>query len=81
MVPKFDIFQKHVRRCKCKVAKPNCSVGQYYMFAESQHAKNERLFCCKGEDTMVNMVIVGDVVGEKKRKFIQFVEAMKLLFF
>jgi hypothetical protein len=51
------------------------------MFAESQHAKNERLFCCKGEDTMVNMVIVGDVVGEKKRKFIQFVEAMKLLFF
>ncbi len=40
------------------------------MFMESQHAKNEPLFCSKGKDTMANMVVVGDVVGEKERKFI-----------
>jgi hypothetical protein len=66
------------------------------MFAESQHAKNEWLFYSRGKDTMANMVIMGDAVGEKERKFIQFVtifwllkqgrlminfEAMKLLFF
>jgi len=65
------------------------------MFVESQHAKNEQFFCSRGKDIVANMVVVGDVVGEKKRKFIQFVailwllkqgcfvtnfEAMKLLF-
>ncbi len=49
LVPKFDNFQKHVGRCKCKVAKPNCNVGQYYMSIESQHAKNEQFFCSRGK--------------------------------
>jgi hypothetical protein len=72
LVPKFDSLQKHVGRCKCKVAKPNCNVGQYYMFVESQHSKNRQLFCNRGKDIVANMVVVGDVVGEKERKFIQF---------
>jgi hypothetical protein len=79
LVPKFDSLQKHVGKCKCKVAKPNCNVGQYYMFVESQHAKNEQLFYRKGKDTMDNMVIMGDVAGEKERKFIQFITMFWLL--
>ncbi len=79
MVLKFDNFKKHVGRCKCKVAKPNCSVGQYYMFVESQYAKNERLFCDRGKCIVVNMVVARDVVGEKEMKFIQFVAIFWLL--
>jgi hypothetical protein len=40
------------------------------MFVESHHAKNEWPFYSRGNDIMVDMVAVGDVVGEKKRKFI-----------
>jgi hypothetical protein len=36
------------------------------MSIESQHAKNEPL--AMGEDTMVDMVVVGDVVGEEKKE-------------
>jgi hypothetical protein len=33
----------------------------------------------RGKDIMDNMVIMGDVIGEKKRKFIQFVTMFWLL--
>jgi hypothetical protein len=58
---------------KCKVAKPNYNVWQYYMSIESHHAKNEQLFCNGGKDTMVDMVVVGMWLGREKKKFIQFV--------
>jgi hypothetical protein len=65
------------------------------MSIESQHAKNEWLFCSRGKDIVVDMIVVGMWLGRKKKKFIQFVaifwllnqgcimtdfEAMKLLF-
>jgi hypothetical protein len=49
------------------------------MSTKSQHAKNKQLFCNKGKDIMANMVVVGDVVGRKKRKFIQFFAIFWLL--
>jgi hypothetical protein len=72
MIPKFDNLKKHIGRHNYKVTKPNCNVGQYHMSIKSQHAKNERLFYNRGKDTITDMVVVGDVVGRKKRKFIQF---------
>jgi hypothetical protein len=44
---------------KCKVAKPNCNMGHYYMCMESQHAKHEWVFCSGGKDIIVDMIIVG----------------------
>jgi hypothetical protein len=64
-----------------------------YMFVESQHSKNEQLFCNRGKDIMANMVFVGDVVGgERKEVYTIFwllkqgcpmtnFKEMKLLFF
>jgi hypothetical protein len=49
------------------------------MYAESQHAKNEQLFYSRGKNIIVGMVVVGDVVGEKKMQFIQFVAIFWLL--
>jgi hypothetical protein len=37
------------------------------MSIESQHVKNEQLFCNGGKDIMVDMVVVRDVVGERKK--------------
>jgi hypothetical protein len=48
LVPKFDSLQKHVGRCKCKVAWLGCAMGQYFMSTESQHAKNECLWASRG---------------------------------
>ncbi len=36
MVPKFDNLQKHVGWKKCKVARLGITVGQYFMFTNSQ---------------------------------------------
>jgi hypothetical protein len=38
------------------------------MSIESQHAKNECFFCSGGKDIVADMVVVGDVVGEKKKE-------------
>jgi hypothetical protein len=38
------------------------------MSIKSQHAKNEQLFYNRGKDIMVNMVVVGDVIGRKKKE-------------
>jgi len=42
------------------------------MFTKSQHAKNECLFFNRGKNAMVDLVIIGDVVRENKRIFLQF---------
>jgi hypothetical protein len=38
------------------------------MSIESQHVKNEQLFCNGGKDTVVDMVVMGDVLGEKNKE-------------
>lgn len=43
------------------------------MFTKSQHAKNKCLFFNRGKNAMVDLVIMGDVVRENKRIFLQFV--------
>lgn len=43
LVPKFDNLQKHGGRWKCKVAQPRCTMGQYFMYVDSQHVKNKHL--------------------------------------
>jgi hypothetical protein len=48
LVLKFDSFQKHVGRQKCKVACIKCVVGQYFMLIDNQHAKNKWLWANKG---------------------------------
>ncbi len=48
------------------------------MYVESQHAKNEKFFCSRGKNIVVD-IVVGDVVGEKKMMFIQFVAIFWLL--
>jgi len=42
-------------------------MGQYDMFVESHHAKNEQPFYSRGNDIVVDIVALGDVVGEKKK--------------
>ncbi len=70
LIPKFDNTQKHVRRWKCKVARPNFTTWQYYMSMESQHAMNGHLFYNMEINLIVNMVAMGDVVGEGKILFL-----------
>jgi hypothetical protein len=65
MVSKFDNLQKHFRRWKCKVTRTNCIVGQSYMSMESQHAKMITYPIEKGMYSIANMVVMGDVVGER----------------
>jgi hypothetical protein len=36
----------------------------------TQHAKNEHLFYSWGRDIVANMVLLGDLVEERKRKFL-----------
>jgi hypothetical protein len=75
--------------------KPNCIMGQYYMYPYLQHAQNKWLFSSWGKDIMVDMVVLGYLDGEKKICNLQFVvcfwclkqghhlidfEAMQLLF-
>ncbi len=43
------------------------------MFTKSQHAKNECFFFNMGKNTMVDLVIMGDVVRKNKRNLLQFV--------
>jgi hypothetical protein len=40
------------------------------MSLNSQHAKNEHLFSSWGRDIVANMVLLGDLVEERKRKFL-----------
>lgn len=41
LIPRFDNTQKHARRWKYEVARPNVTTWQYYMSMESQHAIND----------------------------------------
>ncbi len=45
-------------------------MGQYFMFMNTQHAKNEWLWANKGQNAIVKMVIVSSEAIEKKCKFI-----------
>lgn len=78
MVPKFNNLDKHVGRCKYKV-RYNYNIKQYYMSIKSQHAKHEELFYNMGKDIVTKITVIGDVVGEMKRKFKQFVTFFWLL--
>jgi len=40
------------------------------MSLNSQHAKTEHLFSSWGKDIMANMVLLGDLVEERKRKLL-----------
>ncbi len=79
MVPKFNNLNKHVGRCKYKVVRYNYNIKQYYMSIKSQHAKHEELFYNRGKDIATKITVLGDVVGEMKRKFKQFVAFFWLL--
>jgi hypothetical protein len=70
LVPKFDSLQKHVNRHKCKVARPKCVVGQYFMSTANQHAKNECLWVSNGWSTLADLVCARGVIVDKKHKFI-----------
>ncbi len=54
-------------------------MGQYFMFINSQHAKNEWLWTSKGENIIVEMVANSSEASEKKPKFVQFVAIFLLL--
>ncbi len=56
-------------------------MGQYFMSTNSQHVTNECLFTNIGQNFVVDMVCVGGLVSEKKRKFLQFVAIFWLLKF
>lgn len=70
LFPKSDSLQKHACRQKCKIAILGLTMGQYFMFMNTQHAKNEWLWANKGQNAIVKMVIVSSEVIEKKCKFI-----------
>jgi hypothetical protein len=61
------------------VGRPHCTTGHSYMSIKSQHGKNECLFYNKGRYSLTNMVTMGDVVGESKRKILHFVARFWLL--
>jgi hypothetical protein len=79
LVPKFNNLDKNVGRCKYKVVRYNYNIKQYYMSIRSQHAKHENLFYNREIDIVTKIMVMGDVVGEKKRKFKQFVAFFSLL--
>jgi len=72
LVIKFDNLQKHASRRKCKVARPKLTMGQYFMFINSQHAKNEWLWTSRGHNIVIEMVASSSEASEKKPKFVQF---------
>ncbi len=78
-VLKFDNLQKHASRKKCNVVGPKLTMGQYFMFTNSQHAKNERLWTSRGQNIIVEMVASFSETSEKKPKFVQFVAIFQLL--
>jgi hypothetical protein len=61
------------------VGRPHCTTGHSYMSIKSQHGKNECLFYNKGKYSLANMVTMGNVVGESKRKILHFVAKFWLL--
>jgi len=44
VVPKLDGLHKHNQRRKCKQPKPRQKVGEFYTNANSQHAKNKKIY-------------------------------------
>jgi len=54
-------------------------MGQYFMFINNQHAKNEWLWTSRGQNIVVEMVVSSSEVSEKKPKFVQFVPIFWLL--
>lgn len=48
-------------------------MGQYFMFINSQHVKNEWLWASKGQNIVTKIVASFGEVNEKKRNFTQFV--------
>jgi hypothetical protein len=79
LVPKFNNLDKHVGRCKYKVVRYNYNIKQYYMSIRSQLAKHKDLFYNREKDMVIEITVLGDVVGEMKRKFKQFVAFFWLL--
>lgn len=70
LVPKFDSLQKHACRWKCKIVILGLTMSQYFMFMNIYHAKNECLWANKGQNAIVEMVIVSSEGIGKKCKFI-----------
>jgi len=66
MVPSSIASKSMLRGGKCKKTEFNSVVGQYLMFTKSQHAKNEWLFFAQGKNIVAYLLVIRDVVREKK---------------
>ncbi len=62
---KSNSLQKHACRQKCKITILGLTMGQYFMFMNIQHAKNEWLWANKGQNAIAKMVIVSNEAIEK----------------
>jgi hypothetical protein len=73
LAPKFDTFQKHVRRRNATILNSSIIVGDYfYYYMDVAHAKNERIYFVQNSKSIMTLVQSRIHLGAWK-KFIQFV--------
>ncbi len=73
-------FRSNVGRWKCKVVKPNCNVVLYYIYVKSKHVKKMIAYYTTWEKILVtNIIVMGDGVGEREKKFLLFLATFWLL--
>jgi len=70
LVPKLDLFWKHVGQKKATIASTCVAIGEFFFLKMNQHVINEKLYVKKGKDFVWEQVVEGVLVEGKRIRVI-----------